>query len=133
MRLEETPSPVVLMLDAVPESIPVARHVVANYARECDGEADRVALAISEAVTNAVVHAYKDTEPGPVRLCAELIDDDLLVTVTDEGVGLKPDLDSPGMGLGLALIGALTSESRFLHRERGLEVVMRFPCPRVVI
>ena len=34
-------APVVLMLDAVPESIPVARHVVAKYAAECDGEAEQ--------------------------------------------------------------------------------------------
>jgi anti-sigma regulatory factor (Ser/Thr protein kinase) len=122
-------APVVLMLDAVPESIPVARHVVAKFAAECDGEAEHVALATSEAVTNAVIHAYREGEPGLVRLSAVLEDDDLVVTVRDEGVGMRPDLDSPGMGYGVALIGSLTATSRFFNRDRGLEVAMRFPCP----
>ena len=122
-------APVVLMLDAVPESIPVARHVVAKYAAECDGEAEQVALATSEAVTNAVIHAYRDAEPGLVRLSAMLEDDDLVVTVRDEGIGMRPDLDSPGMGYGVALIGSLTATSSFFNRERGLEVAMRFACP----
>ena len=122
-------APVVLMLDAVPESIPVARHVVAKYAAECEGEAEHVALATSEAVTNAVIHAYRDTEPGLVRLSAMLEDDDLVVTVRDQGVGMRQDLDSPATGHGVALIGSLTETSSFLNRERGLEVAMRFPCP----
>jgi anti-sigma regulatory factor (Ser/Thr protein kinase) len=122
-------APVVLMLDAVPESIPVARHVAARFAAECDGEAEHVALATSEAVTNAVIHAYRNTEPGLVRLSAMLEDDDLIVTVRDEGIGMRPDLDSPGMGYGVALIGSLTTTSSFVNRDRGLEVAMRFPCP----
>jgi anti-sigma regulatory factor (Ser/Thr protein kinase) len=123
------PSPVVLVLDAVPESVPVARHVAASFAKDCAGDPDRVALATSEAVTNAVIHAYRDTDPGPVRFCAMLEDDDLVITVRDEGMGMNPNLDSPGLGYGLSLIAELASNSRFVNRERGLEVAMRFPCP----
>jgi serine/threonine-protein kinase RsbW/stage II sporulation protein AB (anti-sigma F factor) len=125
------PSPVVLVLDAVPESVPVARHVVAGFAEECtEGEAEHVALATTEAVTNAVVHAYRDREPGSVRLCARLEGDDLVVAVRDEGVGLKPNPRSPGLGFGLTLIRTLTKTTRFSSREgKGLEVSMRFPCP----
>ena len=123
------PSPVVLMLDAVPESVPVARHVVAGFAEECEGEAEHVALATTEAVTNAVIHAYRDRESGPVRLCAMLEGGDLVVTVRDEGVGMQANSDSPGMGYGLSLISALTKTIRFSSSQgKGLEVAMRFPC-----
>ena len=52
-----------------------------------------------------------------------------MVTVRDEGIGMRPDLGSPGMGYGVALIGSLTTTSGFFNRDRGLEVAMRFPCP----
>jgi anti-sigma regulatory factor (Ser/Thr protein kinase) len=66
---------------------------------------DQIRLAVSEAVTNVVIHAYVDApEPGPVRVAAHVEDATVNVVVADDGRGMVPRLDSPGLGLGLALI-----------------------------
>jgi anti-sigma regulatory factor (Ser/Thr protein kinase) len=66
-------------------------------------------LAVSEAVTNAVMHAYVGApQPGAVSLDATFAGDSLLVEVADEGSGMMPRLDSPGLGVGLPLIADTT-------------------------
>jgi anti-sigma regulatory factor (Ser/Thr protein kinase) len=68
-----------------------------------------VRTCVSEAVTNAVVHAYRDGRPpGTVTVSARRCREDLLVTVHDDGMGFAPRLDSPGLGLGLPTIGTLS-------------------------
>jgi serine/threonine-protein kinase RsbW len=68
-----------------------------------------IALATSEACTNAVLHAYLD-DPMPGRMTVEAFRDggDLVVVVRDEGRGMVPRADSPGAGLGLGIIRRLT-------------------------
>ena len=107
----------------------VARRAVVDLALSCGGDPSSVGLATSEAVTNAVLHAYRDREPGEVRVRAKLEGSDLIVTVSDDGCGLRPDLDSPGLGMGIALIGTVTSGMNFDSSGNGLDLSMRFPCP----
>jgi anti-sigma regulatory factor (Ser/Thr protein kinase) len=98
---------------AVAESVGLARRDVREYVRARGGEdavVGRVALAVSEAVTNVVLHAYLGRdEPGEVRVVAEVLDDagesQLRVSVEDDGRGMVPRLDSPGAGMGLPIIG----------------------------
>jgi serine/threonine-protein kinase RsbW len=66
-----------------------------------------VALTVSEIVTNAVVHAYAGREPGRVSVRCRSDGDRLVVEVMDEGRGIAARDDSPGLGHGLALVGAL--------------------------
>jgi anti-sigma regulatory factor (Ser/Thr protein kinase) len=66
-----------------------------------------VGIVVSEAVTNAVLHAYRDGEPGAVRVKASVDPDLLTLVVADDGIGMSPNPDSPGLGVGLALIGRL--------------------------
>ncbi|MBW3653173.1 MAG: ATP-binding protein [Actinobacteria bacterium] len=92
---------------AVPASVPALRRAVAAFARSAGiGEPllSAVKLAVSEAVTNAVLHAYVGRRPGPVHVAAWLEDDCLVVEVSDEGGGMMPRLDSPGLGVGLPFI-----------------------------
>jgi serine/threonine-protein kinase RsbW len=73
-----------------------------------DASRDSVQLAVSEAITNAVLHAYRDApEPGPVLVTATVEDRVLLVTVSDEGCGMTARFDSPGLGRGMALMATL--------------------------
>jgi anti-sigma regulatory factor (Ser/Thr protein kinase) len=95
---------------ALPEQVGEARHAVVAYARQYGVvDADAVALAVSEAVTNAVLHAYvDDAEPGDVEVTAQRHPDDgFEVRVCDHGRGMKPRSDSPGMGVGLPLVATL--------------------------
>src|SRR3954452_4367281 len=82
-----------------------ARRAVIDWA-QCHVE-DRavlndIALAVTEATTNAVLHAYRDSdEPGTVTVTAERENEHVCLYVRDEGSGLAPRVDSPGLGLGL--------------------------------
>jgi anti-sigma regulatory factor (Ser/Thr protein kinase) len=86
---------------------------VRAYAEEHGArDPDAVALALSEAATNAVLHAYVDAPaPGEVMVTAQrLSDDGIVLAVCDSGRGMQPRADSPGLGLGLALVAANASK-----------------------
>jgi anti-sigma regulatory factor (Ser/Thr protein kinase) len=85
-----------------------------------------IKLAITEACTNVVVHAYAEAE-GPMSITAEVDAGRLVVAVCDEGRGIAPRADSPGLGLGLPLIATL-AEAVELGRdaEEHTEVRMVF-------
>ena len=77
-------------------------------------------LAVSEAVTNAVVHAYVDApRPGLVRVAASIEGDSLLVEVCDDGSGMMPRLDSPGLGVGLPVIADMADTLDIGNSVRG--------------
>lgn len=71
------------------------------------GRRDAVRLAVSEALTNAVVHAFAGREPGTLHVVAERGEGVLIVRVGDDGIGMGPRHDSPGMGMGVPIIGKL--------------------------
>ena len=66
-----------------------------------------VLLAVSEVVTNCVVHAYRDQPVGRVAMEAERSGDELVLLVSDRGRGMSPRHDSPGLGLGLPLVATV--------------------------
>ena len=84
-------------------------------AQEAVGEAAR--LAVSEAVSNVVVHSYRDASPGAFTLSVEWNGDELRVTVRDKGCGMAPRMDSPGAGLGLLTTHRWTIEPLALRRR----------------
>jgi serine/threonine-protein kinase RsbW len=63
-----------------------------------------VLLAVSEVVTNAVIHGYRDRPGGVVAVEGRHWDDRLHLSVADRGGGMAPRVDSPGLGLGLPLV-----------------------------
>ena len=88
-----------------------------------------IRLAVSEAVSNAVVHAFRGRADGTVIASVTTGDSAWVeVLVTDDGSGMAPRDDSPGLGLGLPLIRHLTDQ--FEHRlppgHVGTELWMRF-------
>src|SRR3954449_13358061 len=98
-----------LTLPARPENVAVARHAIGGFADVLevpDQTLADVKLAVTEACTNVVVHAYPDGE-GPMGLRATVQDAVLRVVVVDQGRGILPRADSPGLGLGLPLIATL--------------------------
>lgn len=108
-----------------------ARAAARAYAAESGADADTlaaVALCVSEAVSNAVVHAYRDSErPGAVEVEVRRPNGYLCLLVRDHGCGLAPRTDSPGLGLGLPLIAESASSLEVrTPGEGGTEVRMRF-------
>jgi anti-sigma regulatory factor (Ser/Thr protein kinase) len=119
-----------LILPARAENVAVVRHAFGGLGDALDVPDHALAdvkLAVTEACTNVVVHAYPDDEPGPMMVTARLDDGELTVTVTDEGQGILPRPDSPGLGLGLPLIATLASSLELGTNERDeTEVRMTF-------
>jgi anti-sigma regulatory factor (Ser/Thr protein kinase) len=119
---------------AIPEHVWDARTRVAELARRAGATTATLAgvsLAVSEAVSNVVVHGYRDCAPGAVTVTAEADDHELRVVVSDEGCGLQPRDDSPGVGLGLPLIAEMAesvSVSPGRHGQ-GTALSMTFDLP----
>jgi serine/threonine-protein kinase RsbW len=83
-------------------------------------------LALTEACTNSVRHAYADGREGEVEILYELAPDRLVVEVGDEGAGFEPvdgaDPDHPELeegGLGIAIIRAVVDEVEIGPRDDG--------------
>jgi stage II sporulation protein AB (anti-sigma F factor) len=116
---------------ARPEHVSAARRAVWEAAARAGAERrvrEAARLAVSEAVSNVVVHSYRDANGGDFTLRVEWDGDELRVIVRDEGCGMAPRADSPGAGLGLPLIATLAdSFSVTAPPGGGTEVCMTFP------
>jgi serine/threonine-protein kinase RsbW/stage II sporulation protein AB (anti-sigma F factor) len=117
---------------ARPQAVGELRREVAAYAKELGASntaREAVALAVSEALTNAVVHAYLGQEPGPIAVEAWYDGEgQLLVLVSDEGKGMLARTDSPGLGVGMPLIAQMADDVHVASRDEpgGTLVSMRF-------
>jgi anti-sigma regulatory factor (Ser/Thr protein kinase) len=95
-----------LSLPAVPASVREARHAAAKIATRLDATdriVDDVKLCVSEAVANAVRHAYA-SETGIVDVAVERSGDELAVVVRDQGRGLAEFSREGELGFGLRII-----------------------------
>ena len=110
-----------LRMDARPENLVLARLALAGVAARTRLPEDVVAdlkLAVTEACTNAIEHAYAgDPDDNEILVRFELGDDALSVDVQDWGVGFDEESVPPPTaelrdhaGVGLMLIRSLTDE-----------------------
>jgi serine/threonine-protein kinase RsbW/stage II sporulation protein AB (anti-sigma F factor) len=105
------------------------RREVAAFAQQAgmdDEGVGSVRLAVSEAATNAVVHAYREAD-GELEVRAWVDTTELVVVVRDTGLGLAPRADSPGLGLGMPLMASVTKRFQVVSDGRsGTEIHMAF-------
>ena len=96
------------------ENESLARVIVASFAAKLDPTLDELAdikTAVSEAVTNAIIHGYEEDESKLVYIRCEIEDNKIKVVVEDRGKGIedvqiamqplytsKPELERSGMG-----------------------------------
>jgi serine/threonine-protein kinase RsbW len=110
------------ILPAVPSAVGQMRRRAADFAAALgvsDEMTQAVALAVSETVTNAVVHAYAGREPGRVRVSCRPEGAQLVVEIIDDGGGVAARDDSPGAGQGLAIVAALAQTLEVAPRPDG--------------
>jgi two-component sensor histidine kinase len=91
-----------------------------------------IALLVTELVTNAAKHAYKDDEPGEIKVSLTRNAGTVRITVRDKGIGLPPDFRlGRGGGLGTRLLMALAqqtdAEVRANRLSTGAEFVIELP------
>ncbi len=126
----ETGRTVRLRVPARPEYIALARLALSGLAELSSLSEEDVAdlkLALTEAVSNSVRHAY-DGGDGFVSIAYELSADALQIEVVDDGAGFDPDVPEPAEGdelseggLGIAIIRTIADELEIVSRpgERG--------------
>jgi anti-sigma regulatory factor (Ser/Thr protein kinase) len=119
------------VVDATPSAVSELRRRAAEFvstAGATEEVTQAVATAVSETVTNAVVHAYDGREGGEVRVSCRADGERLVVEVVDEGAGIWLRQDSPGIGHGLAVVGAMADALSIAPgpEGRGTAVTMAF-------
>jgi anti-sigma regulatory factor (Ser/Thr protein kinase) len=123
---------VVLNMPARAEGVGVVRQALAGLADALAFDAavlSDMKMAVTEACTNVVVHAY-DEEPGELEVSMTAGVDDLTIIVRDHGSGIAPKparTEPPALGLGLPLIAALSDAFELRGSAgHGTEVRMTF-------
>jgi anti-sigma regulatory factor (Ser/Thr protein kinase) len=115
---------------ATADSVAEARRALAAFADRAGADDDRleaIRLAASEAVTNAILHAYRSDQSGTIQISASYVKDEVWLLIGDAGSGLRARSNSSGLGLGLAVIAQLADEFQILSRgSGGTELRMRF-------
>lgn len=128
---------VVLEVPAKPEYLLLARLAATSVGRSAGASEEMVAdlkLAVTEAVANAVRHAYPEMEPGRVVVELRATAERLEITVSDTGRGLSrvevPLVDGAPAegGMGLSIIRAIADDVELTAGPDGRGTRIRFAC-----
>ena len=122
-----------LTVPADPQNVALVRRLL-EYVGDTLGMPDRVVddvrLAVTEACTNVVRHAYEEGE-GTIDVVVRPRAEGFEVVISDEGRGMGTSPDSEGPGLGLPLISALADSVELgPGRHGGSRLAMTFPMGR---
>jgi serine/threonine-protein kinase RsbW len=124
-----------LVIPAKAEYIALGRLALTGLLRPLAVEPEVIAdvkLALTEACSNSIRHAYAGGREGAVEIRYELLDASLAVEVSDEGGGFDPTLLERGIseldegGLGIAIIRAVTDDLSIGTRSGGGGSCLRF-------
>jgi anti-sigma regulatory factor (Ser/Thr protein kinase) len=121
--VSESRPDVEIAVPAEPESVVLTRQAVRGVVDALGWSDERrtdVSIAVTEACTNAVLHAYPDGG-GEYEVRVWAAPEELVVAVRDHGQGISPRLPSPvaGLGLGLPLMMAICDEVSFSSNGEG--------------
>lgn len=128
-----------LIFDSKSENESFARVVAAAFCTRLDPTVEEVAdikTAVSEAVTNCVVHGYEG-QPGKIRMKCYILENEITIEVHDDGVGIedismameplyttKPELERSGMGF--SFMEAFMDDLKVVSsRNNGTTVIMK--------
>ncbi|WP_027626912.1 anti-sigma F factor [Clostridium lundense] len=116
-----------------------ARVAVAAFASQLDPTIDEITdvkTAVSEAVTNSIIHGYGN-EQGTVKIQAFIEGREITVIVSDNGIGIdnvqlamqplytsRPDLERSGMGF-TVMESFMDSLSVKSEKGKGTEIIMK--------
>jgi serine/threonine-protein kinase RsbW len=118
-------------LPATAQAVRLARHGVIDALAQA-GVSDpvllaNVALAVSEAATNAVRHAYPpDSADRHLDITLTRTPGRLIVTIRDDGAGMDAHMNTRGLGLGLAIMNSQTDRLQIESDSTGTSVTLYF-------
>lgn len=119
------------------ENVSISRIAIAALASQLDitlNDLEEIKVATSEAVSNAIIHGYQNVPDRMVRVTGTLYEDELVIEVIDEGVGI-PDIqqalqpaystDPDRMGLGFVFMQSFMDKVEVTSEvSRGTKVVL---------
>ena len=123
---------------SISENEGFARLAIASFCSLRDVDVEQIAdikTAVSEAVTNCVVHAYPENV-GEIEIVCEILDNEITISIIDQGIGInnielakkpfytsKPNEDRSGMGF-TVMEGFMDSLSVESQKNKGVKVTM---------
>lgn len=127
-----------IRFDSLSENESFARLTVANFCasrfKSIESLAD-IKTAVSEAVTNAIVHGYNGGD-GEIKIDCELTDEKVVISIIDYGVGIddintaikpfytsKPEMERSGMGF-TVMEGFMDKMEVVSERNKGTTVIL---------
>jgi serine/threonine-protein kinase RsbW len=113
---------------AVPRLRGIARAYATGSCGLDDDQATLVAMVVTEAAANVVLHAYPD-QPGMIEFAADADEDELRVCVSDRGVGMDSPSANRGLGAGLRIMRGLALTRITSQPGQGTSVELRFQLP----
>lgn len=136
---------VTMQFSSLPANVAFARVAAAAFASQLDftlNDLEEVKVAVSEAVTNAIVHGYENSPGQVVTMIVEISKDTLSITVEDQGKGIADiekamqpaySTDPERMGLGFAFMHSFSDALRVDSKPgTGTRVTMTKRCARKI-
>jgi serine/threonine-protein kinase RsbW len=130
--VNEKPHQLGMTIDSDPALLVEVRKLVELFFRDHGFDEDGISsigLCVNEALANVMRHAYKSRTDQPIRIDAEVVDDEARILIRDWGSGVDPthlkpptaekDPMRPG-GLGLQCIREMMDEVTFLKQSDGM-------------
>lgn len=123
---------------SVPENVSLARVVIASLVAQIDttlNDLEEIKVAVSEAVSNSIIHGYQNKNTGLVKLEASIKNNLLEVSIEDSGIGIdnieqamtptfttNPDRMGLGFAFMKSFMDAVTVDSKV---NEGTKVVLK--------
>lgn len=114
MSMQADNNVMTLQFSSRSENEALARVAIGSFVSQLDpmmGELMDLKTAVSEAVTNCIIHGYEHDPTGVITITAMIIGEEVELTISDEGRGIedvelarqplytsKPDMERSGMG-----------------------------------
>lgn len=124
-------------IPALKQNVAFARSAIASFACELNPtleEVDDIKTAISEAVTNCLVHAYPHDEKGIIKIETKIIKNELHISIEDFGIGIEDTekamepffttgIEGERSGMGFTMIKALMDSLNIeSNKDKGTKI-----------
>jgi len=125
-----------LEIESDPNNLITVEEFINYFAKDLGLDDDKLSallLAVTEATTNAIIHANKSNREKLVQITAEVIDGNLYVIIKDEGPGFQPEevpdpTDPENLlkdsGRGLYLMRIYMDDLRYKITPEGTETIL---------
>lgn len=127
-----------LEFSSLPENVALARVLISSLAAQLDttlSDLEEIKVAVSEAVSNAIIHGYQNNSTGIVCVIANINNGVLEIVIEDNGIGIEDieqamaptfSTDPERMGLGFVFMQSFMDNVRVSSNiGKGTKVILQ--------